>query len=128
MYGHLTLRYLAVLAEEWCDWAEARQLWRLVLDVCAESRTPPRPPRSFPKFFEQTFDPAIALMRPFPEQEGPPHTARHTVGPAQVCEAGSIRPNTARSYRSTGHGSVNSRRVMWALSESEYVPSALAST
>jgi len=34
MYGHLTLRNLAVLAEERSDRAEARRLWRMVLDAC----------------------------------------------------------------------------------------------
>jgi len=34
MYGHLTLRNLAVLAEERSDRAEARRLWRKVLDAC----------------------------------------------------------------------------------------------
>jgi tetratricopeptide (TPR) repeat protein len=34
IYGHLTLRNLAVLAEERGDPVEARRLWRLVLDAC----------------------------------------------------------------------------------------------
>ncbi len=34
IYGHLTLRNLAVLAEERGDRAEARRLWRMVLDEC----------------------------------------------------------------------------------------------
>ena len=34
IYGHLTLRNLAVLAEERGDRAEARQLWKTVLDAC----------------------------------------------------------------------------------------------
>ncbi|HWT81630.1 MAG TPA: hypothetical protein VN648_22795 [Candidatus Methylomirabilis sp.] len=34
IYGHLTLRILAVLAEERGDRAEARRLWRMVLDAC----------------------------------------------------------------------------------------------
>jgi tetratricopeptide (TPR) repeat protein len=34
IYGHLTLRTLAVLAEERGDRAEARRLWRMVLDAC----------------------------------------------------------------------------------------------
>jgi len=34
IYGHLTLRNLAVLAEERGDPAEARRLWRMVLDAC----------------------------------------------------------------------------------------------
>jgi len=34
IYGHLTLRNLAVLAEERGDRAEARRLWRMVLDDC----------------------------------------------------------------------------------------------
>ena len=34
IYGHLTLRNLAVLAEERGDRAEARQLWKMVLDAC----------------------------------------------------------------------------------------------
>jgi len=34
IYGHLTLRNLAVLAEERGDRAEARRLWRIALDVC----------------------------------------------------------------------------------------------
>jgi len=34
IYGHLTLRNLAVLAEERGDQAEARRLWRMVLDAC----------------------------------------------------------------------------------------------
>ncbi len=34
IYGHLTLRNLAVLAEQRGDQAEARRLWRLVLDAC----------------------------------------------------------------------------------------------
>ncbi len=34
IYGHLTLRNLAVLAEERGDLAEARRLWSLVLDAC----------------------------------------------------------------------------------------------
>ncbi len=41
IYGHLTLRNLAVLAEERGDHAEALQLWKLVLEACpgdAEAR------------------------------------------------------------------------------------------
>jgi tetratricopeptide (TPR) repeat protein len=34
IYGHLTLRNLAVLAEERGDRAEARRLWRMVLEAC----------------------------------------------------------------------------------------------
>jgi len=34
IYGHLTLRNLAVLAEERGDRVEARRLWRMVLDAC----------------------------------------------------------------------------------------------
>jgi hypothetical protein len=34
IYGHLTLRNLAVLAEERGDRAETRRLWRMVLDAC----------------------------------------------------------------------------------------------
>jgi hypothetical protein len=34
IYGHLTLRNLAVLAEERGDRAEARRLWRRILDAC----------------------------------------------------------------------------------------------
>jgi tetratricopeptide (TPR) repeat protein len=34
IYGHLTLRNLAVLAEERGDQAKARRLWRKVLDAC----------------------------------------------------------------------------------------------
>ena len=34
IYGRLTLRSLAVLAEERGDRAEARRLWRMVLDEC----------------------------------------------------------------------------------------------
>jgi hypothetical protein len=34
IYGHLTLRNLAVLAEERGDRAEARRLWKMVLDAC----------------------------------------------------------------------------------------------
>ena len=34
IYGHLTLRNLAVLAEERGDRTEARRLWRLVLHAC----------------------------------------------------------------------------------------------
>jgi len=34
IYGHLTLRNLAVLAEERGDQAEARRLWRMALDAC----------------------------------------------------------------------------------------------
>jgi Flp pilus assembly protein TadD len=34
IYGHLTLRNLAVLAEERGDSGEARRLWRTVLDAC----------------------------------------------------------------------------------------------
>jgi len=34
IYGHLTLRNLAVLAEERGDRAEARRLWRMVLNTC----------------------------------------------------------------------------------------------
>jgi tetratricopeptide (TPR) repeat protein len=34
IYGHLTLRNLAVLAEERGDRAEALRLWKLVLDTC----------------------------------------------------------------------------------------------
>jgi glycosyltransferase involved in cell wall biosynthesis len=34
IYGHLTLRNLAVLAEERGDGAEARRLWSMVLDAC----------------------------------------------------------------------------------------------
>ena len=34
IYGHLTLRNLAVLAEERGDKVDARPLWRIVLDAC----------------------------------------------------------------------------------------------
>jgi hypothetical protein len=34
IYGHLTLRNLAVLAEERSDRVEARRPWRMVLDAC----------------------------------------------------------------------------------------------
>gem|GEM_PF-6135241 len=34
IYGHLTLRNLAVQAEERGDRAEARRLWRMVFDAC----------------------------------------------------------------------------------------------
>ena len=34
IYGHLTLRNLAVMAEERGDQAEARRLRRMVLDAC----------------------------------------------------------------------------------------------
>ena len=34
IYGHLTLRNLAVLVEERGDRAEARRLWRMVRDAC----------------------------------------------------------------------------------------------
>ena len=34
IYGYLTLRNLAVLAEERGDPAEARRFWRMVLDAC----------------------------------------------------------------------------------------------
>ncbi len=34
IYGDLTLRNLAVLAEERGDQAEARRLWRMILDAC----------------------------------------------------------------------------------------------
>ncbi len=34
IYGHLTLRNLAALAEKRSDRAEARRLWRMVLDAC----------------------------------------------------------------------------------------------
>jgi len=34
IYGRLTLRSLAVLAEERGDRAEARRLWRMVLNEC----------------------------------------------------------------------------------------------
>ncbi len=34
IFGHLTLRNLAALAEERGDRAEARRLWKMVLDVC----------------------------------------------------------------------------------------------
>jgi len=34
IYGHLTLRNLAVLAEERGDSAEARRVWRMLLDAC----------------------------------------------------------------------------------------------
>ena len=34
IYGHVTLRNLAVLTEERGDPAEARRLWRLVHDAC----------------------------------------------------------------------------------------------
>ena len=34
IYGHLTLRNLAVLAEERGDRAEAKPLWNMVLDTC----------------------------------------------------------------------------------------------
>ena len=34
IYGHLTLRNLAVLAEERGDRAEAQRLWKMVLDAC----------------------------------------------------------------------------------------------
>jgi len=34
IYGHVTLRNLAVLAEERGDRAEARRLWRMVPDAC----------------------------------------------------------------------------------------------
>ncbi len=33
IYGHLTLRNLAVLAEEGGEHTEARRLWRMVLDA-----------------------------------------------------------------------------------------------
>jgi len=36
----------------------------------------------FSKFLEPMFDPAFAVVHPFPEQEGPSHAARHTVVPA----------------------------------------------
>ena len=36
----------------------------------------------FSKFLEPMFDPAFPVVHPFPEQEGPPHAARHTVIPA----------------------------------------------
>ncbi len=36
IYGHLTLRNLAVLAEERGDRAEARRFWRTVLDACPD--------------------------------------------------------------------------------------------
>jgi hypothetical protein len=34
IYGHLTLRNLAVVAKERVDSGEARWLWRIVLDAC----------------------------------------------------------------------------------------------
>ena len=34
IYGHLTLRNIAVLAEERGDRDEARRLWRMILDAC----------------------------------------------------------------------------------------------
>jgi hypothetical protein len=34
IYGHLTLRNLAVLSEERGDRIEAQRLWRMVLDDC----------------------------------------------------------------------------------------------
>ena len=34
IYGHITLRNLAVLAEERSDRVESRRLWRMVLDAC----------------------------------------------------------------------------------------------
>ena len=34
IYGHLTLRNLAVLGEERGDRLETRRLWRMVLDAC----------------------------------------------------------------------------------------------
>jgi hypothetical protein len=34
IYGHLTLRNLAALAEERGDSAEAMRLWRMVLEAC----------------------------------------------------------------------------------------------
>jgi hypothetical protein len=34
IYGHLTLRNLAVLAEERGDRAEARRHWRMILEAC----------------------------------------------------------------------------------------------
>ena len=36
IYGHLTLRNLAVLADERGDRAEAGRLWRMVLDACPD--------------------------------------------------------------------------------------------
>jgi hypothetical protein len=33
-YGHLNLRKLAVMAEERGDRAEARRLWKMVLEAC----------------------------------------------------------------------------------------------
>ncbi len=36
----------------------------------------------FRKFLEPMFDPAFPVVHPFPEQEGPPHAARHAVIPA----------------------------------------------
>ena len=36
----------------------------------------------FSKFLEPMFDPAFAVVHPFPEQEGPLHAARNTVIPA----------------------------------------------
>ena len=34
IYGHLTVRNLAVLAEERGDQTESRRLWRIVLEAC----------------------------------------------------------------------------------------------
>jgi hypothetical protein len=34
IFGHLTLRNLAVLAEEGSDRAEALRLWKMVFDAC----------------------------------------------------------------------------------------------
>ena len=36
IYGHLTIRNLAVLAEERGDRAEAQRLWRMVLAACPD--------------------------------------------------------------------------------------------
>ena len=36
IYGHLTLRNLAVLAEERSDSGEARRLWRMVQGACPD--------------------------------------------------------------------------------------------
>ena len=36
----------------------------------------------FRKFLGPMFDPVFPVVHPFPEQEGPPHAARHTVIPA----------------------------------------------
>src|SRR5271166_3262402 len=53
------------------------------VQVIVQDREPREGHREdFRKFLEPMLDPAFPVVHPFPEQEGPPHAARHTVKPA----------------------------------------------